>query len=730
MFQRSDRKRKFSTGIRLVDSLQTRMAVATAILLLLAMTFFILASYFQNREQALDTAKDRLKVVAAQLSQMFSASAKSILSSSESLTKVKSIQQLLQDPAQEEIRQEATQELGKLHADSSSWPLVQVVDIDMKTILSVGSVGFVNSPFHFGISVDTISKDASGYIGGLIVKDSSLYYPIVMRVRDSLGGLTGYLIRWRLQQTSTQAYNQFASLLGEGVSFYVGNRDQTIWTDLRHQYTDQEVSDSIDLSVTSDIAGTAWMMRVGMNSQIVTAPVANRSFWLTGIAALVLIGGVGLAWSIGRRITRPLRQLVEATDLAAEGNYQVSIPINRRDELGQLGRSFKALLEKVRNNLETQERVVADRTAQLEQIIVQLRVSEDRFRGLLESAPDATIIVDKDGEIVLINKQAENVFGYSREELIGARVEQLIPQALREAHLSHRTGYFMEPKVRSMGVGMELFAVRKDGTSFPVEISLSPMHSASGMLVTAAVRDITERKLIEASLQQINRELESFTYSVSHDLRAPLRIIDGYADILLEDYQAQLDQGGVNVLHTIKNNARRMGRLIDDLLDLSRLGRKELEKTRIDMDKLVRRIISDQCERHQWTNVTIDVSNLPHANADESLIEQVWINLISNAAKYSSQKEAPKVEISANITPDEIIYVVKDNGVGFDMRYADKLFGVFQRLHKVTEFEGTGIGLALAHRIILRHRGRIWANAIPGEGATFYFSLPNDSSIK
>lgn len=173
-----------------------------------------------------------------------------------------------------------------------------------------------------------------------------------------------------------------------------------------------------------------------------------------------------------------------------------------------------------------------------------------------------------------------------------------------------------------------------------------------------------------------------------------------------------------------------MGRLIDDLLDLSRLGRKELEKTRIDMDKLVRRIISDQCERHQWTNVTIDVSNLPHANADESLIEQVWINLISNAAKYSSQKEAPKVEISANITPDEIIYVVKDNGVGFDMRYADKLFGVFQRLHKVTEFEGTGIGLALAHRIILRHRGRIWANAIPGEGATFYFSLPNDSSIK
>lgn len=705
------------------------MAFATGILLLLAMTFFIVLIYFQNKQHALASAKDRLEVVAVQLSQMFSTSASSILKSSENLTKVKSIQQILQQPEQTQIRQEAGQELGKLHADSTSWPLVQIVDIDMKTVMSVGSVGFVNSPFHFGMSVDTISKNATGYIGGLMVKDSSLYYPIVMRVRDTTGTLIGYLIRWRLQQTSTQAYQQFASLLGEGVSFYVGNRDQTVWTDLRHQYTEQEVSDSIDLSVTREIAGTAWMMRVGMNSQTVTASVADRSFWLTGIAALVLIGGVGLAWSIGRRITRPLRQLVEATDLAAEGNYQVSIPGNRRDELGQLGRSFMRLLEKVQNNMEVQEKEVALRTAQLEENIIQLRVSEDRFRGLLESAPDATVIVDMDGEIVLINRQAENVFGYSREELIGARVEQLIPQALREAHHSHRTGYFMEPKVRSMGVGMELYAVRKDGTSFPVEISLSPMHSSSGMLVIAAVRDITERKLTEASLQQLNRELESFTYSVSHDLRAPLRIIDGYADILLEDYETQLDQGGVNVLQTIKSNARRMGRLIDDLLDLSRLGRKDLEKARIDMDKLVRRIIHDQHERHQWTNPVIDIADLPPAKADESLIEQVWINLLSNAVKYSSQKETPRIEISAEVTPDEIIYCIKDNGVGFDMRYVDKLFGVFQRLHKVTEFEGTGIGLALTHRILMRHRGRIWANAIPGEGATFYFSLPNDSSI-
>lgn len=229
-------------------------------------------------------------------------------------------------------------------------------------------------------------------------------------------------------------------------------------------------------------------------------------------------------------------------------------------------------------------------------------------------------------------------------------------------------------------------------------------------------------------LNEANQELESFSYSVSHDLRAPLRAIDGFSRLLMEDYGTTLDEDGMRVLQVVRSNTQRMGRLIDDMLAFSRLGRKQVEQTLIDIDELVRETFDQIGSGSPDSNLRIKIGQLPRANGDRALIRQVVTNLLSNAAKYSSTKEAPLIEVGGYTGNGDNIYYVKDNGVGFDMTYANKLFGVFQRLHGPDEFEGTGVGLAIVQRIIQRHGGRVWAEAKLNEGATFYFTLPKEAN--
>lgn len=237
-----------------------------------------------------------------------------------------------------------------------------------------------------------------------------------------------------------------------------------------------------------------------------------------------------------------------------------------------------------------------------------------------------------------------------------------------------------------------------------------------------------ERRVAErtAQLEAANKELESFGYSVSHDLRSPLRAIDGFVRILEEDYNERLDDEGRRLIGVVRENSRKMGKLIDDLLAFSRLGRKPLSVTRIDMNRL----LEDALEEVGETNGTLPelkFGNLPAGLGDPMLLKQVWLNLLSNAVKFSGKREQPAVEVTGNENGEECVYCVKDNGAGFDMRYYDKLFGVFQRLHKVEEFNGTGVGLAIVQRVVSRHGGRVWAEGKVGEGAAFYFSLPKES---
>ena len=241
------------------------------------------------------------------------------------------------------------------------------------------------------------------------------------------------------------------------------------------------------------------------------------------------------------------------------------------------------------------------------------------------------------------------------------------------------------------------------------------------------LNDELENKVIErtAQLESVNKELGSFSYSVSHDLRAPIRAINGYTKILVEDYADKLDTDGKNVLESIIHNSKKMGELIDDLLAFSQLGRKQVTVSNINMAALVQLVKDELVFDDNETIPQFVIKLLPPAKGDESLIKQVWINLISNAIKYSKYKPATHIEIGAYEKGNLVVYYVKDEGAGFDMRYYDKLFGVFQRLHSQEEFEGTGIGLAIVQKIVNRHNGTVWAESILDEGTTFYFSLPN-----
>jgi light-regulated signal transduction histidine kinase (bacteriophytochrome) len=280
-------------------------------------------------------------------------------------------------------------------------------------------------------------------------------------------------------------------------------------------------------------------------------------------------------------------------------------------------------------------------------------------------------------------------------------------------------------QIREQGFahGFELTIRSKSGRIVNILASVETIFLNGEKYAINIIYDITERKKTEEQIRAVNKELESFTYSVSHDLRAPLRAMSGYGQMLLEDYGDKLDENGARIIKVINDNAARMGVLIDELLAFSRLGRKELQKHEIDLKTLAEEAMKELANQIPH-KAKINLAELHSVKADPGLMHRVIVNLISNAVKYSSRKENPVVEIRSEVANGELVFSVKDNGAGFDMQYAGKLFGVFQRLHSQEEFAGTGVGLAIVQRIIAKHGGKTWAEGKVNEGATFYFSLP------
>jgi PAS domain S-box-containing protein len=373
-----------------------------------------------------------------------------------------------------------------------------------------------------------------------------------------------------------------------------------------------------------------------------------------------------------------------------------------------------------------------------------LRKSQRMFERLFDNAPDGILQVDRTGHVIRANKQAEDLFRWSSAELNGKRIDHILPEKSYHSSGGGLVAYFAEPRTRVIGAGIEVFGRRKDGTEFPVDLILSPLETDDGSQALAVVRDISTRRANEekirslnmdlqlqnARLEIANKELESFSYSVSHDLRAPLRHIDGFAGLLEKHVGGSLDDQGRRYIGVISASAKRMGQLIDDLLTFSRMGRAQMQSTEVDHEQLVASVIREGgFERVQ--GITWTIEPLPRVKGDASMLRQVWFNLIDNAVKYSARSNPPRIVIGCRVDPEDLgeqIFFVRDNGVGFDMKYAVKLFGVFQRLHSEADFEGTGIGLANVRRIITRHGGRTWAESAVGQGSTFYFALPRPSA--
>jgi PAS domain S-box-containing protein len=356
-------------------------------------------------------------------------------------------------------------------------------------------------------------------------------------------------------------------------------------------------------------------------------------------------------------------------------------------------------------------------------IVTERRQVEVTFRAFLETVPDAVVIVNDGGRIVLVNSQTERLFGYPSSGLIGQPAELLIPERFRQHHPEYRGGHFHEARTRTTGSETDLCGRRKDGSEFPIEITLSPLKTEEGIFVSSTIRDISDRKATETALELANRELETFSYSVAHDLRAPLRGMTSFAQILLDEYRDKLDDFAVDSLQEIHQNAVRMGALIDALLSLSRVTRSDVKPELVNLARLAGEIAVDLKATDPARDVDFAMADRLEARMDPQLARTLMENLLGNAWKFTGKVKSARIEFAVTEQRGRCVFFVRDNGTGFDMAHADKLFIAFQRLHSIGEFPGTGVGLATAQRIVARHGGRIWADGTVNGGATFYFTI-------
>jgi len=355
---------------------------------------------------------------------------------------------------------------------------------------------------------------------------------------------------------------------------------------------------------------------------------------------------------------------------------------------------------------------------------------EGRYRGLLEAAPDAMVVVNQGGEIVLLNVQAEKQFGYRRDELVGQKVKNIIPEGFAERLIADALRSAEDALAQQIGTGIELTGRRKNGSDFPIEIMLSPLESAEGILVTAAIRDITKRKKAEAHLLQkveelnrSNEELGQFAYIASHDLQEPLRMVASYTQLLSRRYKGKLDSDADEFISFAVDGASRMQRLIRDLLAYSRVGTIEMDLLDTSSEEALQQALINLRGAIEEKGALVTHDPLPTVLADETQLIQLFQNLVGNAIKYQNPG-VPRVHISAAKNGGKKwMFSVKDNGLGIDPQYFEKIFGVFQRLHKREEFAGTGIGLAICKKIVERHGGSISVESQPGQGSTFRFAF-------
>jgi len=372
--------------------------------------------------------------------------------------------------------------------------------------------------------------------------------------------------------------------------------------------------------------------------------------------------------------------------------------------------------------------------------------SEHRVRALLDNMDEGIVVISETGMIEMSNPAAERLFGYRSEEVVGKNVSMLMPEPYHSEHDGYLANYLRTGQAKIIGRGREVTAKRSDGSVFPMDLRISEFSLEGRRQFIGSIRDITERKRAQdeilrlnasleergqqrtAQLEAANKELESFSYSVSHDLRAPLHGIDGFSQALLEDYAAKLDDQGKGYLQRVRAATQRMAELIDDMLNLARVTRAPMQRAPVDLSALATAITDELRQTQPERAMEVVVQPGLVADGDAKLLKVLLMNLLANAWKFTGKQERARIEFGMQPGGGVPAYFVHDNGVGFDMQYVHKLFGAFQRLHAMDEFPGTGVGLATVQRIVHRHGGRAWAEAAVEQGATFFFTLAPESA--
>jgi PAS domain S-box-containing protein len=447
---------------------------------------------------------------------------------------------------------------------------------------------------------------------------------------------------------------------------------------------------------------------------------------LFAIALSVEVTGLTLAIIVSRNIQKGLNEILQSAKAVTKKEFNRKAKAFSKDEIGILAHNFNSMAE------------------ELERSIREIEQAQQKFKGLLESAPDAIVIVGEKGTIQLVNNKCELIFGYKKNELIGYNLELLLPERFRAAPNEQRKLFYDIPGVRSTEVGLELLGRRKNGDEFPVEISLSPLDTEEGLLITAAIRDISEKKRLEKEIRDVNlslekkvkqrtaeleiknKELEQFAYVASHDLQEPLRTTSSFVELLRKQYYGKIDENANRYIDYVIQASDRMKTLIKDLLDYSRIGReKQFEP--VDCNTAFAEVTADLAKVIKENKAIITAEKLPVVNAFPTELKLLFQNLISNSIKFQRPGVAPHIDISTSKENSHWHFKFRDNGIGIEKQYQQRIFIIFQRLHNRSVYEGSGIGLAHCKKIVELHGGTIWVESEAGNGSTFHFTIAENA---